>query len=118
MNDPNLYTNQNIFGFFAGTSAKRPMKHLQKTKPKSKRMPRKQPLSANIPRIMETPSITYQYIPTVVGPGKVTINNVVYEYHFKSQGVTFWQCEKAPACNAEIITKGNRAWIMDAEHTH
>lgn len=67
---------------------------------------------------METPSIAYEYISTVVGPGKVTVNSCVYEYHFKSQGITFWQCEKAPKCNAEVIVKGNRAWIMEAEHTH
>lgn len=107
-----------FFGLFAGTKVKHAKKSLKKMAQKSKRMPRKQPLSANVPRIMKTTPMTYQYITTVVGPGKVTINDCVYEYHFKAQGVTFWQCHKAPACKAEIITKGNQAWIMEAEHSH
>lgn len=93
-------------------------KQLELTKPKIKKRMQKQPLRANIATIMETPSFTYQYVPTVIGPGKIIVANHMYEYHFKSKGVTFWHCANAPACNAEIITKGNEAWVLEDKHSH
>lgn len=93
-------------------------KQLKTMRPKTNKVVRRKPLRANIATIMETSSTTYQYIPTVVGPGKVTFDKNVYEYHFKSLGVTFWKCEHVSTCNAEIITKGNQAWVMEADHNH
>lgn len=76
-----------------------------------------QPLRADIDKVMRSPSIAFSYVPTKLGPGRVSVNGAEYIYHFKSNSVNFWRCAE-PTCEAKVITKGRSAWNLNTDHNH
>lgn len=59
----------------------------------------------------------FNYLPTRLGAGKISLENRVYNYHFKSQRISFWRCEQID-CPAKVITRAMDAWILNNDHTH
>lgn len=90
-----------------------------KRKPRGQGPPKvpAKPLRADVDKVMQQESFTFNYLPTILGPGKVSVNDREYAYHFKSQQVKFYRCEK-PNCPAKVITKLNQAWIFNGDHNH
>lgn len=76
-----------------------------------------QPLRADVDNVMKKSPILFKYLPTKLGPGKVSVDGVEYLYHFKSNGVNFWRCEKR-TCTAKVITKNSYAWMLNETHEH
>lgn len=82
----------------------------------SKKMQTK-PIRSKVETIMQNPSTTFKYIPTRLGAGKISIDDRIYDYHFKSQGTHFWKCCKSD-CPAKAITRLTEAWILNDKHEH
>lgn len=76
------------------------------------------PIRADTDAVMNNqPPMPFEYRPTLVGAGKIAIDNFVYDYHFKSQRVNFWRCSMLE-CPAKVITRGKDAWYLCKDHDH
>lgn len=100
-----------IFCFKAAARKKRQAKVSQSKKAQAK------PLRAEVDLIMQKPSTSFKYVPTRLGAGKISIEDQIYDYHFKSQRINFWKCSKAN-CPAKAITRGTEAWTINNLHDH
>lgn len=75
------------------------------------------PLRAEVDSVMKNPSTSFKYVPTRLGSGKISIDNEIFDYHFKSKRINFWKCSKYN-CPAKAITRGSEAWIFNDKHQH
>lgn len=75
------------------------------------------PIRSEVESIMQNPSTTFKYIPTRLGAGKISIDDQIYDYHFKSQRIHFWKCCNLD-CPAKAITRANEAWFLNNKHEH
>lgn len=112
-----------MFFFFIGrqtrrTTRKGPYERTNKNLKTVKRKSAIKPIRADVDKIMAQKSMVFTYVPTIIGPGKISIGNQIYCYHFKSLGINFWRCDNDPSCMAKVITKANNAWILDGSHNH
>lgn len=79
---------------------------------------RPKPIRADVDKIMnDVPSTKFEYLPTRVGSGKIALADQVYDYHFKSQRVSFWRCTQQN-CPSKVITRAKEAWVLDYDHNH
>lgn len=76
------------------------------------------PIRADIDEVINNQQpISFEYRPTLVGAGKIALDNHVFDYHFKSLRVNFWRCA-TPECSAKVITRGKDAWYLHKDHNH
>lgn len=62
--------------------------------------------------------MSFEYRPTLVGAGKISIDDRIFDYHFKSQRISFWRCSETGDCPAKVITRGKDAWYLHKDHDH
>lgn len=97
------------FNFQLGQRRRRQTRESKKSQAK--------PIRSEVESIMQNASTTFKYIPTRLGAGKISIDNQIYDYHFKSQRVHFWKC-CIPDCPAKAITRVTEAWLLNDKHKH
>lgn len=85
---------------------------------KQKQSARSKPIRADVDKIINNSEPTrFEYLPTRVGAGKISLGDQVYDYHFKSQRISFWKCTESD-CPAKVITRARDAWTLNDEHNH
>lgn len=112
-----FFHSNSFFSFKSGQKKRRQTRQSQAQSQSQSKKAQSKPLRAEVDSVMQKPSTTFKYVPTRLGSGKISIDNEVFDYHFKSQRINFWKCSKLN-CPAKAITRANEAWIFNDEHQH
>lgn len=98
-----------LSSFQLGRKRRRPTGQTKKVQAK--------PLRSEVELVMQNSSTSFKYVPTRLGAGKISINDQMFDYHFKSQRIHFWKCCISD-CPAKAITRATEAWFLNAKHAH
>lgn len=73
----------------------------------------------NITEALKTPPTRFEFVSILFGKPKITVNNFVYEFHHKRNGIVIWRCQKhSEKCPAKVFTKKLNCWTLNSEHNH
>lgn len=87
---------------------------------KIKRKPKKPLLdNQNIAAALKTPPLRFDNVSILFGKPKIVVNNIIYEFHHKRDGIVIWRCIKyEEKCEAKVFTKQLNCWILNSQHNH
>ncbi|XP_037029116.1 modifier of mdg4 isoform X23 [Bradysia coprophila] len=73
----------------------------------------------HIAAALKTPPMRFENVSILFGKPKIIVNNFVYEFHHKRDGIVIWRCSKHTLkCAAKVFTKQLNCWILDDVHNH
>lgn len=77
-------------------------------------------LAADLPWILEGPSVPIKLIPTRIGGMKVEYKDHHFGHHFSRKGVAFYRCVnfERTKCQAAIVSKDKKIYAYEARHNH